>query len=297
VNDPVTTVIRIATRASALALWQAHYVQAALQRPELEVRLVEVITQGDRDQQAFRLMQGTGFFTKAVQLELLEGRADIAVHSYKDLPSEPAPGLQIAAVTKRADSRDVLLINPEAYDATAGELGLKRGSTVGTSAVRRQAQLELLRPDLQLLDLRGNVPTRIQKLRDGHYDAIVLAAAGLERLQPDLSGLHPVELDHSVMVSAPAQGALALEVRSDDERAFQLARRLHDPAGYPCIAAERGLMARLDAGCQLALGAWARPVPAGVELTAWYEGQRITRSAATADEVVDLVLADLKVHA
>jgi hydroxymethylbilane synthase len=289
--------IRIATRASALALWQAHHVRTALEGPELKVRLVEVITQGDIDQQAFRLLQGSGFFTKAVQLELLEGRADIAVHSYKDLPSEPAPGLRIAAVTKRADPRDVLLVKPAAHDGAAAGVPLRHGVAVGTSSVRRQAQLALLRPDLELLDLRGNVPTRIAKLRDGHYDAIVLAAAGLERLQPDLTGLQLVKLDAAVLVSAPAQGALALEVRSDDERAYQLARRLHDAAGYPCIAAERGLMARLDAGCQLALGAWARPVEAGIELTAWYEGQRIVRSAETAAEVIELVLAELEVRA
>ena len=238
--------IRIATRKSDLALWQANWVKGRLEVLGEPAELVLIETQGDRTQgdgTPFRLMPGQGFFTKAVQDAVVEGRADVAVHSHKDLPSLRMAGLELAAVSEREDPRDVLLVRPEAFEPSAATLPLKWGASVGTSAARRQAQLKHLRPDVGVRELRGNVPTRVRKLREGGYGAVVLAAAGLSRLELDLSGLEA-----------------------------SLLTELHDPAAYKSVAAERGLMAMLDGGCQLALGAHAVLSGGLVQLTAWYEG-------------------------
>lgn len=282
--------IRLATRGSALALKQADWVKLRLEALGEQVALVLVETQGDREQQAFAAMAGSGFFTKAVQEALLDDRADLAVHSYKDLPSAPAPGLLVAAVPERADPREVLLIRPEYLSEGSTPLPLKRGAVVGTSAIRRQAQLRVLRPDLVLKELRGNVLTRLQKLLDGHYAAIVLAAAGLDRLALELHDLALVVLATEVLVPAPAQGALALEIRREDEALAALLTELHDARGYPVIAAERGLMAAMQAGCQLALGAHARRVEEGLELLAWFEGRRVTVRHPSAEGAAYLAL-------
>ena len=263
--------LRIATRGSDLALWQANFVRSGLERLGHAVELVLVETQGDVDGRPFGQMTGQGFFTKAVQDALLHDRADIAVHSHKDLPSAPVRELEIAAVPSRADARDVLLIRPDAV-RPGGDLPVADGAKVGTSAARRRRQLETKRPDLQLAELRGNVPTRIQKLRDGRYDAIVLAAAGIDRLELDLSDLQRVTLEPDVLVPAPAQGALALEARRDDYETTSILTDLHDPFSYRTVAAERGLMAMLQGGCQLALGAHAVYEDGAVKLRAWYEG-------------------------
>ena len=267
--------IRIATRKSRLALWQANFVKGRLEQKGHSAELVLIETQGDKDYQPFALLQGQGFFTKAVQDAVLAGEADVAVHSHKDLPSAPMPMLEVAAVTERADPRDVLLVRPERFDVGAQNLPLKEGAAVGTSAVRRQKQLLALRPDLVVQDLRGNVPTRVQKLRDAHYDAIVLAAAGLERLELDLSGLEVFVLEPHVMIPAPAQGALALETRRDAYEVASILTDLHDIHTYKAVAAERGLMAMLQGGCQLALGAHAVYEHGVVKLKAWYEGRYI----------------------
>lgn len=268
-------VIRIATRKSALALWQAEFVRSRLMVLDHEVELVPIVTQGDVDSRPFDRMEGQGFFTKAVQDAVLDQRADLAVHSHKDLPSLNAPGLEVAAVPERADPRDVLLVNPVAYREQESPLPLAPDSRVGTSAARRRKQLAMLRPDLQLHELRGNVPTRVEKLRNGDYDAIVLAAAGLGRLELDLDGLEVRVLEPQVLVPAPAQGALALEVRRDDYQLAALLTELHDVQGYRAISAERGLMAMLHGGCQLALGAHATLDGENVRLHAWYEGQGV----------------------
>ena len=272
------TYIRIATRKSQLALWQAHWVKDHLQALGHEASLVLIDTLGDQTQlgnQAFAQLSGQGFFTKAVQNALLNYEADVAVHSFKDLPSAPVAALELAAVTERADAREVLLIRPEFFDASAQNLPLKEACRVGTSAVRRQKQLAYLRPDLVLRELRGNVPTRVDKLRQGQYDAIVLAAAGLERLQLELTDLSQVVLDPDVMMPAPAQGCLALECRRTDFELASVLTNLHDVPSYKAVAAERGLMAMFQGGCQLALGAYAQLKNGQVQLKAWYEGQII----------------------
>jgi hydroxymethylbilane synthase len=267
--------LRIATRKSDLALWQANWVKDRLESLGHEVSLVLIETQGDKDQQSFTAMQGQGFFTKAVQDAVLEKRADIAVHSHKDLPSAPMPGLEIAAVTKRADPRDVLLIRPEMFDDDAQNLPLREGVAVGTSAVRRHNQLLSLRPDLLIQELRGNVPTRVEKLRTGNYDAVMLAAAGVERLQLDLSDLRVVTLEPTFFIPAPAQGVLAIECRREDFEIASVLTELNDMDTYRAIAAERGLMAMLQGGCQLALGAYATFTNGVVKLHVWYEGQYV----------------------
>lgn len=270
--------LRIATRQSQLALWQADWVKRRLESLGHSAELVRIETLGDQTQAAnkpFAQLAGQGFFTKAVQDAVLAGRADMAVHSYKDLPSLMPTGLEIAAITERADARDVLLLRPEVFEDHPTALPLKRAAVVGTSAIRRRQQLEKVRPDLKVAELRGNVPTRIEKLRAGDYDAVVLAAAGLERLALDLSDLAVVTLEPSVMMPAPAQGALALETRRDAYTVAAILTALHHNETYKAVAAERGLMALLDGGCQLALGAYARLAAGQVRLAAWYDGKMV----------------------
>ena len=286
--------VRIATRGSALALWQARWVQASLLDYGVRAELVIVETQGDRETGAFREMTGQGFFTKAVQDAVLDGRADIAVHSLKDLPSATAPGLVIAAIPQREDAREVLLVHPDAVDTCAKIIPVRLGARVGTSAVRRQAQLERLRPELVRQELRGNVPTRVEKLWRKDYDAILLARAGLNRLELDLSSLIVRVLEPDVIVPAPGQGALALECRGDDAALIALLNHLDDPTARATVAAERGLMARLDGGCQLALGAMARQHGANLELLAWYGGRRYRVSGSSPESVAGLAFERIR---
>jgi hydroxymethylbilane synthase len=274
VTDLIRPVIRIATRGSQLALWQANWVQAQLEAQGLTCELVLIETQGDREQTAFAKMQGQGFFTKAVQAAVLENRADVAVHSLKDLPSAITPGLMIAAIPEREDARDVLIARNEfvtGFLDGSSRFGLKAGTVVGTSAVRRRAQVAAIDPNLELQELRGNVPTRIEKLRRGEYGAIILAAAGLNRLELDLSDLHTRTLEPHEFVPAPGQGALALECRREDSTVIDALSGLNSELARDTIQVERGLMAQLEGGCQLALGAHAAREPNGWRLQVWYE--------------------------
>jgi len=285
--------IRIATRGSRLALWQAGWVKGHLEALGARAELVIIETQGDREKAPFAQLQGQGFFTKAIQDAVLAGRADLAVHSYKDLPSARPEGLEIVAVPPREDARELLLVQPSAVDPTKPVLPLRRGIRVGSSAVRRQAQLRHLRPDLELLELRGNVPTRVEKLEKGHYEAILLAYAGAKRLGLDLSRFYVRVLEADELVPAPAQGALALECRADHLWLKTLVEQLDDPAARRTVAAERGLMARLAGGCQLALGAYAVEVPEGLLLRAWYKGRTYQACAHAPETVVDSVFRQI----
>jgi hydroxymethylbilane synthase len=289
----VTTRARIATRGSRLALWQANWVAARLETHGLHAELVIFETQGDRESSTLREMDGQGFFTKAIQDAVLDGRADVAVHSLKDLPSTLVPGLVIAAIPVREDPRDVLIARPEAVDVLAPGLPLKLGSSVGTSAARRQAQIQHLRPDLERRELRGNVPTRLEKLQRGEYDAILIAQAGVHRLGLEMNDLGVFVLEPERFVPAPGQGALALECRSDDDLVSLLAR-VDDPEARVLVDAERGLMARLRGGCQLALGAHARRTAVGLELIAWYEGRFYQAHASSPSAVADRVLEQIR---
>ena len=298
--------VRVATRASALALWQARRVAQALERWGATTTLIEVSTKGDEDQRPFSSLPGSGFFTKAVQDAVLAGIADIAVHSFKDLPSTPVTGLRLAAVPERADARDVLLISPAAHDPGAAPLPLRRGARVGTSAARRRAQLLTARPDLLTAELRGNVPTRVDKLRAGDYDAIVLAKAGLDRLELEFGELHVEVLEPAVMMPAPAQGALAIEARTDDEALLTLLARLDDARARRLVTAERELLALFDAGCQLALGAHATDATDAqghISLAAWFDGRSVTardddprRAAELAFRQLDTSVAGERTH-
>ena len=206
----------IGSRGSDLALWQAHFVKGELEKLNCTVEINIITTQGDRIQDlSFDKLEGKGFFTKEIEEALLNKTIDLAVHSHKDLETNPPAGLSIACVSERANPADLLLIRNSSVDTTQ-KWGLKIDAVVGTSSARRKAQMAHFRNDVTLKDLRGNVPTRIQKLRDGGYDAILLAKAGIDRLGLDLSEFHCVTLDPTEFVPAPAQGVLGLQIRSED---------------------------------------------------------------------------------
>ncbi|NQU48042.1 MAG: hydroxymethylbilane synthase [Planctomycetes bacterium] len=266
----MTIKLRLATRGSDLALTQSKAVAATLkQATGAETELVIVKTIGDQVLDV-RLDQvgGVGLFTKEVQQALFDGRADYAVHSLKDLPAEQVEGLSRGAVPPRQDARDCLLIREGSVDLQRQPIAIQKGAIVGTSAARRSALLADVLPDAEVKLLRGNVPTRVQKLRDGEYDAIILAAAGLKRLQSDLSGIHVVTLDHITWPGAPGQGALAVECRADDVATRKLLAHLHVAEDAELVDIERSLLRALGGGCSLPLGASASRVDAGFELLA-----------------------------
>ena len=248
--------IRIGTRGSDLALWQANHVASRLRDAGCEVEIEVLKTRGDRiDDVPLSKLEGKGFFTVEIENALLEHRVDLAVHSHKDLPFEGPEGLFIAAVPHRASPVERLLIRPEAHDEDGLLLPLKKGANVGTSAPRRSEQLNALRPDLEVSMLRGNVPTRVKRLREGRYDAIVLASAGLDRLELDLDGLVDHPLSPELFVPAPAQGALGIQIREGEDELLEICRRaLDDGKTGPVIHAERTLLKKLGGGCSLPLG-------------------------------------------
>lgn len=249
---------RIGTRGSDLARWQAHFVRNLIESRGGTCDIHILSTQGDREQvQAFEKLEGKGFFTKEIEQALLDQTVDLAVHSHKDLETQQPDGLTIAAVPARASAQDVLLIRRDSR-MDRPWLPLGQGATVGTSSVRRRDQLLLLRPDLNIQALRGNVPTRVDRLRKGRYDAIVLAAAGLDRLELDLSDLVRLDLNPRHFVPAPAQGALALQMREDDPKLAWL-RAFSDTQTASDIESERTILRALQGGCQLPFGAHVRP--------------------------------------
>jgi len=246
--------IRIGTRGSDLALWQAHFVKAKLENLGCEVLLQIIVTQGDRIQDlSFDKLEGKGFFTKEIEAALLNNDIDLAVHSHKDLETTQPEGLCIGAVSYREDPSELLLMRKIAQDPTQ-HWGLKAGAVIGTSSARRKSIIKALRPDLQIEELRGNVPTRIDKLRAGHYDAILLANAGVSRLQLALDDLHTLVLDPTEFVPAPAQGVLGLQIRQNDVQTQAMVAQLNHPDVASQIAIERGVLQALQGGCQLPLG-------------------------------------------
>jgi hydroxymethylbilane synthase len=276
--------VRIATRGSALATWQAEEVARLLRRssPELEAELVVVDTLGDRSQAApVWELGGQGVFVKEVQAAVLDGRADLAVHSAKDLPSGPAPGLVLAAVPARADPRDVLVGSTLA--------GLRPGALVATGSVRRRAQLAWIRPDLTFTGLRGNVPTRLERIPPG--GAIVVAAAALARL--GISARRAEVLDVSVMLPQVGQGAIAVECREGDDALRRVLATIEDGGARLAVDAERAFLHHLGGGCDLPVGAYAEVVGGDVELEgllASHDGRVVLRKTrrAPADQVVVL---------
>src|ERR1700709_2721140 len=219
----------IGTRGSDLALWQANFVKDSLAATGITAELKIIKTQGDRILNlSFDKLEGKGFFTKELEEEMLAGTIDLAVHSHKDLPTENPPGLIIAAVSEREDPSELLLILKDCVDVHQ-KLSVKYGAIVGTSSNRRKAQLLAHRPDLEIEDLRGNVPTRIDKLRKEKYDAIMLAKAGVSRLGLDLSEFHVEELTPAELIPAPAQGALAIQIREENKELYDALQALNHP--------------------------------------------------------------------
>jgi len=249
---------RIATRASRLALWQAEYVAGLLRSaaPHVEVEIVHVSTTGDRDQTGkLSSFGGLGVFTREVQKAVLDGTADIAVHSLKDLPTESAAGLFLAAVPAREETADALVLPAPA--ARVDDLAtLPHRARLGTGSLRRRAQILHHRPDLQMAEVRGNVETRLKKLDAGEFDALILAVAGLKRLE--LADRISLELSPPLMYPAVGQGALGIECRADDAETVEMLSKIDDVVTHSRVTAERALLAHLRAGCHAPVGAATR---------------------------------------
>jgi hydroxymethylbilane synthase len=255
---PLDRKLIIGTRGSELALWQANFVKDSLAAINIIAELKIIKTQGDRILNlSFDKLEGKGFFTKELEEELLAGTIDLAVHSHKDLPTENPPGLIIAAVSEREDPAELLLILKDCVDVHQ-KLSVKYGGVVGTSSNRRKAQLLAYRPDLEIKDLRGNVPTRVNKLRSENYDAIMLAKAGVSRLGLDLSDFYVEELTPTELIPAPAQGALAIQIRGDDQELFDAIQPLNHPNVAEELAVERTVLKMFGGGCHLPLGCYCR---------------------------------------
>jgi hydroxymethylbilane synthase len=253
--NTVNTPLRIATRKSQLALWQAQHVAALLRRahPGIDIELVPLSTQGDRIQdRSLADIGGKGLFIKELEVAMLEQRADIAVHSMKDVPADIPAELAIAAVLERADARDALV----ARDGIARLEDLPPGARIGTSSLRRQAQLRAARPDLCVQMLRGNVDTRLRRLDAGDLDAILLACAGLTRL--GLESRISARLDPKLCLPAVTQGIIGIECRGADARTRALLQVLEDPGTRQALDAERAFAARLAGSCTSPIAAYAQ---------------------------------------
>ncbi|WP_347016674.1 hydroxymethylbilane synthase [Acinetobacter seifertii] len=245
--------LKIATRQSPLALWQAEHIRARLQElhPDLTVELVKFVTQGDKILDTpLAKIGGKGLFVKELEAALLDGRADLAVHSMKDVPMALPEGLTLAVICEREDPLDAFVSNH--FEKFAD---LPQGARVGTSSLRRKSQILKQRPDLQIIDLRGNVGTRLGKLDDGQYDAIILASAGLKRLGLENRIRHSIE--PNVSLPAVGQGALGLECRADDQEVLALIQPLLHIETDVCVRAERAFNAYLEGGCQVPIAGYA----------------------------------------
>jgi hydroxymethylbilane synthase len=277
--------LRIGSRGSQLALWQANHISSLLRERGHEVEIEIIKTTGDKITDVSLAQVGTkGMFTKEIEEALAEGRVDVAVHSLKDLPTELPPGFELVAITTRVNPRDVLLsVN---YDGVAS---LPKGARVGTSSLRRQAQLKVARPDLVIHALRGNVDTRVRKLEEGEYDAIILAAAGLTRLGK--MQLVKEMLSEDFMCPAAGQGALGIEIRAGDEEMRKHLTFLDDPAARATTTCERALLHKLGGGCQVPIGAFAEMREGLLHLTAIVaqpDGSTILRETQSGSQAVAL---------
>ncbi len=251
--DTQTMPVIIGTRGSALARTQTDLVASALRRhwPDLEIQTKIIKTEGDRQLDVSTVKLGKGAFVKEIEIALLNGEIDLAVHSCKDLPTDPVPGLTLAAFPQRADPRDTL-VSRTGRHLTETETG----AIIGTGSSRRKAQLLIQRPDLDVRDIRGNVETRLRKMCEGQYDAVVLAAAGLDRMGWLDRATEVFEPD--VVLPAPAQGALAIQAREDDEQTLGLLKPLDDPATHAAVTAERAFLRALGGGCRVPIAAYAQ---------------------------------------
>jgi hydroxymethylbilane synthase len=247
--------IRIGTRGSELALWQANHTAELIGLENTEIIIIK--TQGDKIQNvSFDKMEGKAFFTKEIEDALLGNEIDIAVHSYKDLPTENVEGLTVPCILPRGLFYDLLVINPTAYEVS-DDLHVKKGSCIGTSSLRRASQLKKIDPSLEIKALRGNINTRLRKLEEGQYDAIVLAAAGVDRIGLNVSAYKLQKLKPGLFIPAPAQGALALQTRSNDNELILLLKTYHDNTTAQCTKAERSFMQYFGGGCHIPLGGYS----------------------------------------
>jgi len=277
--------LTIGSRGSKLALWQAEWVKAQLNGldPKTEIAIEVIKTTGDEMKSApLAIIGGKGVFTKEIDDALIDRRIDLAVHSLKDLPTIIPDGLTLAAITTREDPRDALIARRDLAMRDSSIDGLPQNALVGTSSPRRRAQLKHLRPDLTLVELRGNVDTRLRKLDAGEYDAVILAAAGLKRLgvADRISSFIPT----GTMVPAVGQGALAIEARAVDHEILQLLRSLEDQATRACCTAERALLRELGGGCQLPIAAHGTVTGHALTLNALVaspDGKQILRDQIT----------------
>jgi hydroxymethylbilane synthase len=251
-------VLTVGTRGSALALEQARRVRLRLPGTS-ELRVVH--TGGDRFTEApLGEQNAAGFFTREIEEELLSGAIDLAVHSLKDLPTKLAPGLAFGAMLPRDDPADILLVRPEAREQ-GSPLPLKKGAVMGVSSQRRSALLRHFRPDLSILPIRGNVPTRVDKVQRGDFDAILLSRAGLERLKLDVNPLLCWELNPRSWPGAPGQGVIAVEVRQDDQEVMRHVSAMNDAATFSRVQAERSLLVAFGGGCHSPFGAYCEAGP------------------------------------
>ncbi|MEL6986803.1 MAG: hydroxymethylbilane synthase [Bacteroidota bacterium] len=295
--------LRIGSRGSKLALWQANFLKQQLSDFKVESSITVIKTQGDKIQNiGFDKMEGKGFFTKEIEEALLNNQIDVAVHSMKDMPTEKVEGLVITAVSERVNPADWLLIQKESVDAEH-TFKLKKGALVGTSSARRKGQLLHYRADLNIKDLRGNVPTRIEKLRQGNYDAIVLAAAGIQRLNLDISDLEVVAFNPKEFVPAPAQGVLAFQCREKDVEIRKILKQVHHSDVSELTNIERKVLKLLDGSCHLPLGVFCEKDTMGHFHTfaAWAEDvhqpmQFVRSSQSTKHMLAERIVEKLKSH-
>ena len=276
--------IIIGSRGSKLALWQSEWVKARLEELGARVRIEIFKTSGDvmRDV-PLATIGGQGAFTKELEVALLAKRIDVAVHSLKDLPTVNPEGLSITATPEREDARDALVLRSDMDASGASIASLPEGSVVGTSSLRRIAQLKHLRPDVQVKDLRGNVDTRLRKLDASWYDALILASAGLRRL--GLGGRVSAAIETDVMLPAVSQGSLGVQTRADDSETNALVSRLDHAATRAAVVAERALLRKLGGGCQVPIAAHAVVSNGGIRLdglVASLDGSRVIRGSNTA---------------
>ena len=279
--------LRIGSRGSQLALWQSNHIAGLMRARGINVEIQIIKTTGDKMLEVALSQVGTkGMFTKEIEEALAAGEVDLAVHSLKDLPTELGSGFALAAITRREDQRDVFV--SQHYAAIAE---LPRGARVGTSSLRRQAQLKWLRADIEVIPLRGNVDTRLRKLAAGEFDAIILAAAGVSRLQLAASVQICRPIPPEQMCPAAGQGALAIEIRGDDAEVANALKFLDDADARATTDCERAMLEALGGGCQVPIGAYARREGATIRLTGVVgqpDGTSLLREERSGPEAVAL---------
>lgn len=293
-------VLKIGTRGSRLALWQANFTQQQFAKIGIEAELNIIKTRGDKIQHlGFDKMEGKGFFTKEIEDALLRGDVDLAVHSMKDLPTTAPEGLVTTAVSYRADPADWLFIRKDSVDEKQ-MMKLPANAVVGTSSARRKAQMLHFRKDIEIQDIRGNVPTRLNKLREGQFDAILLAAAGVSRLELDLSDFEVIKLNPKEFIPAPAQGVLAFQTNVGDLETRRILKNIHDSEVAQRTNIERRVLQLFDGGCQLPLGVYCEKDAANnfhvwaAKANSWNgELKKVQMSSSTTHQLAERVVEQL----